>query len=89
VGVVPPKRLKYEPALAAAKLQLDENSIAGAKAPYFYSVSSARLKSCPVTKPFRTRVFRNFQNKRFSQIDELLPAMIQMRLPCPDRTPSK
>jgi hypothetical protein len=35
VGVVPPKRFKNEPALAAAKLQLDENSIAGAKAPTF------------------------------------------------------
>jgi hypothetical protein len=53
---------KREPALAAAKLQLDENSIAGAKAQYFYSVSSARLKSCPVTKPSRTSYFCKLMN---------------------------
>jgi hypothetical protein len=73
VGVVPQNRFKNEPALAAAKLQLDENSIAGAKAQYFLICFFGTTEVVPC--------YKTFQNKILLQIDELLPAMIQMRLP--------
>jgi hypothetical protein len=56
---VPQKLLKKnESALAAAKVQWLKVNTAGAKAPHFSAVTSARLKSCPVTKPFPNNVFR-------------------------------